>query len=310
MRSRCRPRRSSRPPSSWARSAPSRTRRRSGRTCSSRTSMACRETETSPPMTPAEAFNAAMRHHQAGQLAEAERLYAQVLATEPGHLHALVLSGALAHMAGRNDDAVALFSRALAINEQPDGHYNIGLAKWALGQRTDAMTHWERALALNPDFAQAHMNLGNALREDGRTADAVTHLRRALQLQPTPFGHNNLGLALAILGDAEAAGHFRRAIEMHPTFVEPHLNLALELANQGDLTQALSSVRQSLRIAETADNKALFVRIASAQQTIGDDADLRALVTRAGTEGRERGSDLAPLADTLIRAGGALSGTA
>ena len=40
-------------------------------------------------MTPAEAFNAAMRHHQAGQLAEAERLYAQVLAAEPGHLHAL-----------------------------------------------------------------------------------------------------------------------------------------------------------------------------------------------------------------------------
>lgn len=261
-------------------------------------------------MTPAEAFNAAMRHHQAGQLAEAEQLYAQVLAAEPGHLHALMLSGALAHMAGRNEDAVGLFGRALAINEQPDVHYNIGLAKWALGQRAEAMAHWERALALNPDFAQAHMNLGNALREDGRTADAVTHLRRALQLQPTPFAHNNLGLALAVLGDSEAAGHFRRAIEMHPAFVEPHLNLALELANRGDLAQALSLVRQSLRIAETPDNKALFVRIASAQPTIGDDADLLALVTRAVTEGWERASDLAPVAATLIRAGGALSGTA
>ena len=211
---------------------------------------------------PAEAFNAAMRHHQAGQLAEAERLYAQVLAAEPGHLQALVLSGALAHMAGRNDEAVDLFGRALAINEQPDFHYNIGLAKWALGRRAEATAHWERALALNPDFAQAHMNLGNALREDGRTADAVTHLRRALALQPSPFAHNNLGLALAVLGDAEAAGHFRRAIEMHPGFVEPYMNLALELANRGDLAQALGFVRQSLRIAETADNKALFVRLA------------------------------------------------
>src|ERR1044072_5853448 len=120
-------------------------------------------------MTPADAFNAAMRHHQAGQLGEAEQLYAQALAAEPGHLHALVLSGALAHMAGRNDDAVTLFGRALAINEQPDFHYNIGLAKWALGQRREVITHWERALALNPDFAQAQINLGNALREDGRT---------------------------------------------------------------------------------------------------------------------------------------------
>jgi len=262
-------------------------------------------------MTPADAFNAAMRHHQAGQLAEAERLYAQVLAAEPGHLHALMLSGALAHMAGRNAEAVGLFGRALAINEQPDFHYNIGLAKWALGQRTEAITHWERALALNPDFAQAHMNLGNALREDGRTAEAVTHLRRALQLQPSPFAHNNLGLALAMLGGSEAAGHFRRAIEMHPNFIEPHLNLALELANRDDLAQALGVVRQSLRIAETGDNKALFVRLASAQQAVGNDADLRALVTRAVTEGWERASDLAPLAVTLVKRGQAIqSGTA
>src|ERR1043165_7367601 len=257
-------------------------------------------------MTPADAFKAAMPPHQAGQPAEAERLYAQVLAAEPGHLHALVLSGALAHMAGRNDEAVGLFGRALAINEQPDFHYNIGLAKWALGQRTDAMAHWERALALNPDFAQAHMNLGNALRENGRTADAVTHLRRALQLQPTPFAHNNLGLALAILGDAEAAGHFRRAIEMHPGFIEPHLNLALDLANRDDLAQALSFVQRSLRIAETADNKALFVRLASAQQAIAIDPELAALVTRAVTEGWERASDLAPLAVTLVKSGGGL----
>ncbi|HKS62749.1 MAG TPA: tetratricopeptide repeat protein, partial [Xanthobacteraceae bacterium] len=253
---------------------------------------------------------AAMRHHQAGQLAEAERLYVQVLAAEPGHLHALMLSGALAHMAGRQQDAADRFGRALAINEQPDIHFNLGLAKWGLGQRSDAMAHWERALALNPDFAPAHMNLGNALREDGRTTEAVTHLRRALALQPSPFAHNNLGLALAVLGDSEAAGHFRRAIEMHPQFVEPYLNLALELANRDDLAQALSLVQRSLRIAETADNKALFVRLASAQQAIGNDPDLRALVTRAVTEGWERASDLAPIAVTLVKSGGAFqSGT-
>ena len=262
-------------------------------------------------MNPAEAFNAAMRHHQAGQLAKAERLYAQVLAAEPSHLQALVLSGALAHMGGRNQEAVGLFGRALAINEQPDFHYNIGLAKWALGQRPEAMAHWERAIALNPDFAQAHMNLGNALREDGRIADAVTHLRRALQLQPSPFAHNNLGLALAVLGDTEAAAHFRRAIEMHPSFVEPYLNLALELANQGDLAQAFSFVRRSLQIAETPDNMALFVRLASAQEAIGNDAGLRVLITRAVTEGWERASDLAPIVVTLVKTGGAIqSGTA
>ena len=259
-------------------------------------------------MKPAEAFATAMRHHQAGQLAEAERLYAQVLAAEPGHLQALTLSGALAHMAGRNDEAADLFSRALAINEQPDLHYNLGLAKWALGRRTEAATHWSRALALNPNFAQAHMNLGNALREEGSPVEAVTHLRRALQLQPSPFAHNNLGLALAALGDREAAGHFQRAIAMHPDFVEPHLNLALELAAQGQIGPALASVRRSLQIKETADNKALFVRLVAALDAIGDDSALRQSVTRAVAESWERATDLAPVVATLVKHGSAIEG--
>jgi predicted Zn-dependent protease len=92
-------------------------------------------------MNPAEALAAAMRHHQAGQIAQAEKLYAQVLAAEPTNLHALALSGALALTAFRNDDAIALFSRALAVNEQPDLHYNVGLAYWAAHRWGDATRH-------------------------------------------------------------------------------------------------------------------------------------------------------------------------
>jgi 2-polyprenyl-3-methyl-5-hydroxy-6-metoxy-1,4-benzoquinol methylase/Flp pilus assembly protein TadD len=252
-------------------------------------------------MSPAETFAAAMRHHQAGQLAEAERLYGVVLAAEPAHLQALALSGALAHMAGRNGKAVDLFGRALAIGEDPNLHYNIGLAKWALGERVAAVAHWQRAIALHPNFAQAHMNLGNALREEGRIEDALPHLRQALHLQPSPFAHNNLGLALAGRGDPQAATHFRRAIDMDPAYPEPYLNLALELANQGEIEPALGFVRRSLQIKETPANKALFVRVASVLDVFTEDARLRALVTRAATESWERANDLASLATTLIK---------
>jgi len=252
-------------------------------------------------MSTADTFAAAMRHHQAGQLTEAERLYGEVLAAEPGHVQALVMCGALAHMAGRNGKAVDLFGRALAIGEDPNLHYNIGLAKWALGQRAEAAAHWKRAIALHPNFAQAHMNLGNALREDGRIEEALPHLRQALQLQPSPFAHNNLGLALAGRGDPQAATHFRRAIEMDPGYVEPYLNLALELSAQGEVAQALGFVRRSLQIKETPAGRALFVRIACLLDVFVEDAGLRGLVTRAVAEGWERASDLAPLATTLVK---------
>jgi len=253
-------------------------------------------------MSPAETLAAAMRHHQAGQLAEADRLYGEVLAAEPGNLQALTLSGALALMGARNDKAADLFGRALAINDEPNLHYNMGLAKWALGERADAETHWKRAIALHPNFAQAHMNLGNALREAGRIEEALPHLRQAVHLAPSPFGYNNLGLALAGRGDPQAAHQFRRAIEMnYPGFVEPYLNLALEIAAHGDIEQALGLVRRSFEIKETPANHALFVRIASMLDTFTEDPGLRALVTRAVTEGWERASDLATLVTTLVR---------
>jgi len=248
-----------------------------------------------------------MRHHQAGRAAQAEALYAQVLAAEPTNLQALMLSGALAHAGGRNDQAVALFSRALAVNEQPDLHYNVGLALWASGRRADATRHWRRALALNPNFPQAHMNLGNALREEGALDEAVMHLRRALQLQPSPFAHNNLGLALSAQGRSEAASHYETAIAMHPEFIEPYLNGALDLARAGASADALALVRRSLQVRETAENRALFVRIVGALDRVADDAALRALVTRAAIAQWGPAGGLATVAATLLKHGSTIA---
>src|SRR5688500_13700803 len=48
----------------------------------------------------------AVSHHQAGQAAEAERLYRQVLAVDPEQADALHLLGVLAYQVGRADLAV------------------------------------------------------------------------------------------------------------------------------------------------------------------------------------------------------------
>jgi protein O-GlcNAc transferase len=61
-------------------------------------------------------FAAAMGHHQAGRLNEAERLYLLILQTDPLHADALHLLGVLAHQIGRNDVAVDLIGRAVAQN--------------------------------------------------------------------------------------------------------------------------------------------------------------------------------------------------
>ncbi len=247
---------------------------------------------------------AGFRHHQAGQFAEADRLYAQVLAAEPQNAHALHLRGALAHAAGRNEDAVELISRAIAIDgKMPDFHYNLALALWALDRQAEAIRHWVRAIALNPNFAQARLNLGNALREQGRYDDSIAQLRAAVQLQPqSPLAHNSLGLSLAKAGrHGEAIPHYARAIALQPLLIDAYLNLAMSHVNRGQIGDAIAVVIRSIEARDTPANRELLARLVSGFLLNHDNEPLRRTLTRALAEGWTAPTPFSPTAIALIR---------
>jgi hypothetical protein len=71
-----------------------------------------------------------------------------------------------------------------------------------LGEPAAAIAHYQRALALEPSFADYHMNLGNAQRDLARLPDAVAGYERALALQPElGDAHWNMATALLVGGD-------------------------------------------------------------------------------------------------------------
>jgi tetratricopeptide (TPR) repeat protein len=65
--------------------------------------------------TSAALFNAALRYHNSGRLTEAELLYGQVLATEPRHARSLHNLGNILRETSRASDAVTCYERALAL---------------------------------------------------------------------------------------------------------------------------------------------------------------------------------------------------
>ncbi|MEA2870152.1 MAG: hypothetical protein QOH67_128 [Hyphomicrobiales bacterium] len=253
-----------------------------------------------------DAFVAAVRHHQAGQFAEADRLYRQVLAAEPQHVHALHLSGALAQATGRNEEAVALIGRAIALNgEVPDFHYNLGLALWALNRREEACRHWTRAVKLNPNFAQARLNLGNALRKERRFIEAIAQHSALVQLQPqSAAAHNSLGLSLAKAGrDEDAIHHYGRALALQPDFIDATLNLAISHSNRGNTGEALALTMRSIDIRETPENKTLFAGLVIGIAVERDEPELRRFLLRALEQGWSAPSAFAPACIGLIRNG-------
>ena len=74
---------------------------------------------------------------------------------------------------------------------------NLGIALLQTNRPLEAITEFERALALKPDFADAHNNLGVVLAEQGHVAEAILHYEEALRLKRDYVdAHYNYGNAL------------------------------------------------------------------------------------------------------------------
>jgi tetratricopeptide (TPR) repeat protein len=60
---------------------------------------------------------------------------------------------------------------------------NVGNLLFDAGDVQGAIAHYERAIALDSEYAVAHLNLGAAYKRAGRIADAVRALRQAERLE-------------------------------------------------------------------------------------------------------------------------------
>ena len=65
-----------------------------------------------------------------------------------------------------------------------EGFFNRGIAWKALKRLDEALTSYDKAIALKPDYAEAFTNRGNALRELKRLSEALASYDRALVIKP------------------------------------------------------------------------------------------------------------------------------
>src|SRR4051812_3928076 len=116
-----------------------------------------------------ESLQAALQHHQAGRLPQAEALYRQTLAHDPGSVDAMHYLGVIALQTGHPAIAVEWIGRAAALRRTDPAIYsNLGEAYRQLRRFDEAIDSFNRALVLQPDHVDALNNLGSTLTAQGR----------------------------------------------------------------------------------------------------------------------------------------------
>ena len=147
----------------------------------------------------------------------------------------------------RNDFAAAAQSYRDYLAKNPDdayAHFQLGYACAALKLPTEARTEFEKAIALDPNMAQAQFNLG-VLLLDTDPAGALAPLQKAAELNPEDIRPKVLlGLAYERAGNyAAAIDQYRAAEKLDDKNFDVHLALGRTLLNANRPSEAAPEFR-------------------------------------------------------------------
>ena len=152
---------------------------------------------------------------------------------------------AYAHtMLGERSEAIAAYKKALELRPKlTQGSLNLGILLLEEKEAAEAVQHLEAVVAARPKDARAHLLLANAVAASGDSAQAVEHYRKTLALDPKSHpAHYALGRLLVELKKLEEAEqHLAQAIQLQPADTTARVEMAQLLERTGREEEARES---------------------------------------------------------------------
>jgi predicted O-linked N-acetylglucosamine transferase (SPINDLY family) len=152
---------------------------------------------------------------------------------------------------GRSTDARASYQKAIEINPDfAEAHNNLGNVLKDLQHFDEAMQFYQQAIEVNPDFAEAHNNLGNVLKDLQHFDEAVLSYKRAIGIDKNFYEASyNLGVSLKQLKKIdESVRMFKNVIAIQPNNSEAYNNLGICFTLLGQMNAAIDCFKKSLNI--------------------------------------------------------------
>jgi len=153
----------------------------------------------------------------------------------------------------QNDFTRALSDYDRALELKPnfiEAYNNRGTTYDKLGKFAQAIADYNKALALNPQYAEIYNNRGSAKDKLGQWTQAIADYNKAIELNPDHAeSYNNRGSIYDKLGQYhEAILDFDKAIALNPIYLEAINNRASVNEKLGSTSQAITGYNKAIEI--------------------------------------------------------------
>jgi TolB-like protein/Flp pilus assembly protein TadD len=167
--------------------------------------------------------------------------------------------------------AKAAALKALQLDEKlPQAHTALADVLFSEFDMASSIAEFQRAIALDPNYATAHAWYGNdPLAAVGRFDEAIAEGQRAIELDPlSPVINLQLGDSLiSARRYDEAIAQLRKTVEIDPTFVSAHFTLGIALQLKGDVPAAIAEYEKAQQLSDSLLPRVL---LAAAKAQLGD----------------------------------------
>lgn len=169
------------------------------------------------------------------ELQEAERIFREMVSSDTSDVVSLTNLGKVLQDLGNTPEALTCFQKALDLNPDFDeAHFAIADLYQHTDKFEEALIHYRRAIAINPRFIEAYNNLGVLLSDYARFDEALDCFENVLRLEShtarSAWVLNNIGNILSQWGKSEEAEQrYRKSLSIDPSLSKVQSNLLLAM---------------------------------------------------------------------------------
>jgi len=129
-------------------------------------------------------------------------------------------------------------------------HNQLGVAYWTQGKLEQAIAQYQKAIQIDPNFAQAHYNLGNVYKNQGQLEQAIVEYQKVIQIDPNlAYAHYDLGVVYVKQGQLDQAiAEYQKTIQIDPNFAfaYPYYGLAAIYSLKNETALAIEWLQKAI----------------------------------------------------------------